>query len=677
MATVPLEKVVIIVHKTIKEQFVDKLHKLKIIHITDLKETSVYTPVELEKIKEAIAQVAGFQKKGILDNFVSPRIPMNIQDFEQMASKYDFQHTAKELERIKEERETLNNQLQNLRGLVSNLIPFEPLKHKLSELRNFKQVESVLVQIKSEETYRMIESSTTDIPFSFEVINKTRAQIFGSFFVRQADAQKFKVRLIESGCEILELPNIDKTPAELIGENNQQIEKIKERISELNQREIELAQEIMHLKIIHDWIENEFRKNGVVSALPETSSTINIIGWIKKKDINKLKKIAEEFIFVAFENIVPEPDEKPPVAIENPRWSTPYEMLIRLYSMPEQKEYDPTPFIAVFFPIFFALCLTDAIYGIFLALFSLYLMRRVPGDKSLLWILFAGGIITIFTGSMVGGWAGNLFDLIGIGFFKHFKKLMLFDPLTNPMPFFYLSLGIGYVHVLLGVLIEVFDDLRNKEYARAVFENLTWFVLIISLPAYFTILKSPVLKLLILLSVTGIILFSNRSGNPPLLDQIVWTLLVLVVLGTLMKVFPPIFKYVCLVLFAIAIMRIKHSKKVLVRIAWGLYTLYGITSFVSNVLSYIRLMALGMVTGGIAVTVNMIAWMVLKIPVIGIILTIIVLIAGHSFNIVINALGGFIHTMRLHYIEFFGRFYSGGGKMFRPFGMETKYVEIK
>jgi len=114
-----------------------------------------------------------------------------------------------------------------------------------------------------------------------------------------------------------------------------------------------------------------------------------------------------------------------------------------------------------------------------------------------------------------------------------------------------------------------------------------------------------------------------------------------------------------------------------VRIAWGLYTLYGITSFVSNILSYIRLMALGMVTGGIAVTVNMIAWMVLKVPVIGIILAIVVLIVGHSFNIVINALGGFIHTMRLHYIEFFGRFYAGGGRMFKPFGMETKYVEIK
>lgn len=677
MATVPLEKVVIVVHKSIKNQFVDRLHKLRIIHITELKEAPVYTPEELDKIKEAITQIGSYQKKGILDNFVPPRIPLSLKDFEQLTKRYDFQRTAEEIEQIKKEREILNNQLQNLKALSSTLFPFQPLKYRLSELKSFKKVESIPVNIKSEEIYKAIESSTTDIPFSFEIVNTIGSKIFGLFFVRQVDVPKFKGKLIEFGCEIIELPNIDKTPKELIHNYNQEIEKINNRLAELNQKEIELAKEIINLKIGYDWIENELRKNGVASALPETSSTVEIIGWIKKKDLDKLRKVAEEFKFVAFERIEPEPDEKPPVAIENPWWSTPYEMLIRLYSMPEQKEYDPTPFIAIFFPIFFALCLTDAIYGIFLALFSLYLMRKVPGDKSLLWILFVGGIITIFTGSMVGGWAGNLFDLISIGFFKNLKKLMLFDPLTNPMPFFYLSLGIGYVHVLLGVLIEVFDDLRNKEYARAIFENLTWAVLIVCLPLYFTILKLPVLKILILLSVTGIILFSNRTGNPPLLDQILWTLFVLFLLGTMMKIFPNFFKYICLGLFVINILRIKYGKKVLVRIAWGLYTLYGITSFVSNILSYIRLMALGMVTGGIAVTVNMIAWMVLKIPVIGIILAIVILIVGHSFNIVINALGGFIHTMRLHYIEFFGRFYAGGGKMFKPFGMETKYVEIK
>ncbi len=677
MATVPLEKVVLVIHKSIKKEFINRLYKLKIIHITELKEMPVYTPAELERIREAIAQIAGYQKKGMLDNFVTPRIPLKMEEFEKLIHKYDFQKIAQELEQIKQERERLIGQLQTLNNNIAMLAPFEPLKYQLHALKEFKQVETIAVQMKSEEIFRTLATTEDNIPFSYETVNRVGSRIFCLFFVRKQDAQKLKGRLIEHGCEIIELPDSNDTPAELIRKYYEQSEQIDQRLKQINQREMELAREIMNLKIVFDWIENTNKRDAVASALPETDTTIFLTGWIKKQDADKLKKLCEEFRYATFEKILPEPGEKPPVAIKNPWWSTPYEMLIRLYSMPEQKEYDPTPFIAVFFPLFFALCLTDAIYGIFLALFSLYLMRRVPGDKSLLWILFTGGILTIFTGSMVGGWAGNLFDLIGVGFLKNFKKLMLFDPLTNPMPFFYLSLGIGYVHVLLGVLIEVFDDLRNREYARAVFENLTWFILIVCLPAYFTILKSPVLKVLIMLSVAGIILYSNRTGNPPVLDQIVWSLLVVFLLGLLMKIFPSFFKYLCLVLLVFSIIRFRYSKKILIRIAWGLYTLYGITSFVSNVLSYIRLMALGMVTGGIAITVNMIAWMVLKIPVVGIVLAIIILIGGHSFNIVINALGGFIHTMRLHYIEFFGRFYAGGGKQFKPFGLETKYVEVK
>jgi V/A-type H+-transporting ATPase subunit I len=118
-------------------------------------------------------------------------------------------------------------------------------------------------------------------------------------------------------------------------------------------------------------------------------------------------------------------------------------------------------------------------------------------------------------------------------------------------------------------------------------------------------------------------------------------------------------------------------KQVLGKIAWGLYNLYGISSYLGVLLSYVRLMALGMVTGVIAIAINKIAWMMTGIPVIGVILVIIILIPSHLFNLVINALGGFIHTMRLQYIEFFGRFYTGGSKPFKPYQYETNYVEIE
>jgi vacuolar-type H+-ATPase subunit I/STV1 len=276
------------------------------------------------------------------------------------------------------------------------------------------------------------------------------------------------------------------------------------------------------------------------------------------------------------------------------------------------------------------------------------------------------------------------------------KSLMLFDPLVNPMIFLGIALGIGFCHMLLGIAIEVVDSMRNGAYKEAIFGNLTWLIFLPSLILYFTVFSSmptvkTVLEIVMWFCVVGIIVFAHQEGKPKLLDQIIWAVILWIVWYFVTQLFLGVlfnFRYtiqlpstmfysVAVPLLIVEIIRFKEAKKVLGKIAWGLYRLYGISTYLSVVLSYVRLMALGMVTGVIAMAINIIAWMVLEIPVIGIVLTVLILIGGHMFNLVINCLGGFIHTMRLQYIEFFGRFYTGGSKPFKPFGFETKYVEIE
>ncbi len=135
--------------------------------------------------------------------------------------------------------------------------------------------------------------------------------------------------------------------------------------------------------------------------------------------------------------------------------------------------------------------------------------------------------------------------------------------------------------------------------------------------------------------------------------------------------------YIFILLSLIFAMLSAGNRKLIKNIIWGLYTLYGGTSFLGVILSYIRLMALGMVTAGIGMAINTIAWMVIKIPVAGIILAIIILIGGHTYNLLINILGAFVHSLRLNYVEFFPRFFTGGGERFTPFQRENKYVTIK
>ena len=696
MAVIPVEKVHIIVHKSIKDTFLHDLQREGIVHISELKESSPRSSEELSRINDALSQLSGYKKRGILETFVKIKKPINFDTFEKSVRSYDHAKTVAELESVKKEREEGVAEIRHLNEEITLLSPWAPFHYDLSILNSFEKTEALPCVISSKEAVDKLVNKITDIVYSYEIVNTVGSTLYCLFFVKKEQGTILRSILIENECEPVDFRDISGRPAELVASLNQKIAETQRRIDELQERETELSLEISRLEIASDLIANQHKKDEVAEMLPETIRTVNIIGWVKRRDLKRLDALVKEAALCVYDKIEPEPNERPPVALTNSKWSQPYEMLIKLYSMPNPKEYDPTPFLAIFFPLFFALCLTDALYGIILIFFSLYLLRRVSGDRSLIWILFAGGIVTIFTGSIAGGWAGNLFDLIAFEPLVKFKhSLMLFDPLINPLIFLAISLGIGFIHMLLGIGIEVVDLFKHGDYGSAVFANLTWLIFLPCMILYFTVFKTDVtaktiLELLLWACIVGIIVFSHQEGKANLFDHTIWALIIWIlwVFSTqaILKMLfqfrytlqlPSQLFYIVFPLVIVEIVRFKEGKKVLGKIAWGFYNLYGISTYLSVVLSYVRLMALGMVTGVIAMAINIIAWMLLDIPIIGIILIIPVLIGGHLFNLIINCLGGFIHTMRLQYIEFFGRFYAGGSRPFKPFGFETKYVEIE
>ena len=696
MAVIPVEKVLIVVHKSIKDDFLHDLQKEGIIHITDLKESTHQTSEMLTRINDTLNQLSGYKKRSVLETFIKVKKSINFDKFENSVKSFDYSKTIKKFEEIKSAREANETQLQYYSDNITLLSPWTPLDYDIRLLKSFKETDAIPCFIPSKEIGEELFAKIEDIPHSFELINSVGTTSYYIFFVKKEQSSLLRSRFIETGCEVVDFKDMSGKPADLIATLKDKIEHIEKRIDELQDEETELSHEISKLEVAYDLLVNRSKKEEIAESLPETTRTINVIGWVKRRDIKRLDAMVNNAEFVVYDKVEPEPDENPPVSIHNPKWTRPYEMLIKLYSMPKPKEYDPTPFIAFFFPLFFALCITDAIYGILLILLTFYLFKKVAGDKSLIWILFMGGIFTIFTGAMVGGWAGNLFDFLGFEPLVKFKNsLTVFDPLTNPMIFVVLSLGLGFIHMLLGIAIEVVDSIKNGEYGQAIFANLTWFILLPSIILYFTVFGDSVSAKMVLepvmwFCVVGIIVFSYHEGKPKLLDQIIWAVIIFLiwysitklVLGVLFNIqyqvhVPKEVYYLSLILVVIEFLRRKEAKKVLGKVVWGLYNLYGISGYLGVVLSYVRLMALGMVTGVIAMAVNIIAWMVMKIPIVGIVFGIIILIGGHLFNLAINCLGGFIHTMRLQYIEFFGRFYTGGSKPFKPFGFETKYVEIE
>ncbi len=695
MAIVPIEKVHIIVHKSVKDEFLHDLQKEGIVHISELEESASRTNEELSRIDDALNQISVLKKKNPLSMFFSIKRPMRYETFVKAVESYDHEKIVAELETVKNEREKSIARLHQMEENISLLTPWVGFNRNISILKSFKQTEALPVIIPSKETLEQLSENIENIPYSKKHINTSGSVSYDIYFVKKDESAQLRAKIIENNCEIVDFKDNTGTPEKLIRLFKKEAQEIKHRIERLNEKKIELSKEINSLETTSDLLANEGRKKEVAEALPETIRTTSIIGWVLKRHLKRLDALVEKHRFAFYEKIDRDADEQPPVALQNATLCKPYEMLVKLYSMPDSKEYDPTPFLFVFFPIMFGLCITDAVYGIILILISLYLMKKVSGDKSLFRILLWGGLLTILAGAMVGGWLGDLFNYIGFAPLIRFKDfLMLFDPIEQPMVFIGLALGLGFIHMMIGIAIEIVDSSKNGEYGQAIFANLTWFLLIPSIVLYFAVFSSSIiakaiLEIVMWVCIVSIIVASHPEGKPQPIDQIVWAFIIwfiwYLVTSTAGKLMQfqyilqiPRFAYwglIPLVLFEIT--RRKKSKATLGKIAWGVYNLYGISSYLGVLLSYVRLMALGMVTGVIAIAINKIAWMLTDIPIVGVILAVVILIPSHLFNLAINALGGFIHTMRLQYIEFFGRFYSGGSKPFKPFGFETNYVEIK
>jgi len=695
MAVLPIEKIHIVVHKSIKERFLHELQKAGIVHITELEERTSKVSPELSRIDDALGQLAAYKKRNPLSMFFSMKRAMPYDTFVQSTQSYDYTSAVTQIENIKTEREKLHARMRQLEEGIARLSPWKPFKSALATLRAFKRTEAVPALIPADETLRNLKDNIADIPHSAEYINTIGTNLYYIFFVEKEQSGRFRARLVENNCEPIDLQNYNGVPTNLIRGFEQEMSEKKRRIEELNAQESKVADDLSQLEATSDLLSIENIKEDVALALPETIRTTSIIGWVLRRHMGRLNKIVDEFQYVYYEIINKDPNERPPVALQNTTMSKPYEMLVRLYSMPDPNEYDPTSFLSFFFPVMFGLCITDAVYGALLILISLYLMHRVSGDKSLFKILLVGGILTIFAGAMVGGWMGDIFNYIGYQPLIRFRQsLMLFDPIKDPMIFIAIALGLGFVHMMLGIAIEIVDSIRNGEYSQAIFANLTWFIILPSIILYFTVFSSSVvakaiLEIVLWVCLMGIIVASHPEGKSSPIDQIIWAVIIWIlwyfitsVAGGLLQFtyviqLPRNVFFVLIPLIGIEIIRFRYLKQVFGKIAWGLYNIYGISSYLGVLLSYVRLMALGMVTGVIAIAINKIAWMITGIPVIGVILVVIILIPSHLFNLIINTLGGFIHTMRLQYIEFFGRFYHGGSKPFKPFRLETNYVDIK
>ena len=443
----------------------------------------------------------------------------------------------------------------------------------------------------------------------------------------------------------------DKVPSVLKKELEAEIEKLNTIISEIETRIAELRDSREELRMISDYFRIRAEKYEVLGTLPQSQRTFVISGYAAAKSIPVLNKvIGERYDCVVDVEEIKE-EEEPPVILKNNTVSSSVEGVLEAYGLPHKGEFDPTTIMSVFYIFFFGMMLSDAAYGAIIAAACFVMLKKFPRmsegmHKSIKMFMYCG-LSTLVWGILFGGYFGNVVDIVSEKFFGTTVTVpaLWFIPLNDPMRLLIYSMLFGVIHLFTGLGIKGYMCLKDGRVKDFICDVVLWYVFLIGL--------------ILMLLPTDIFasIAQTQIVFPPALNTLSKALAIIGAVGLLL-------------------MSGRDNKNPALRIALGAYDIYNITGWLSDVLSYSRLLALGLATGVIASVVNQMAGMIGS-GIIGAIAFIVVFIVGHTLNLAINLLGAYVHTNRLQFVEFFGKFYEGGGKAFNPFHSDTKYVDIK
>ncbi len=444
-----------------------------------------------------------------------------------------------------------------------------------------------------------------------------------------------------------------RSPADEAAVTGKKIDGLQRKNEDLKEEIIEKASLREALKRTSDYFRMRSEKYAVLGTLPQSDSAFVVTGYVPEKAVPAIyKAIGEAFPCIVEDEPLQE-GEDGPTLLRNNRFSETVEGVLKSYGLPTRGHIDPTFVMSIFYVIFFGMMLSDAGYGLIMAIGCAVVLAKhkkmEEGMKKTLRMFFWCGLSTTFWGFMYGGFFGNAIDTIAQTFFGYtgdtILKPLWFEPLSQPMRLLIWCMLFGLIHLFFGLGIKGAEYLKQKDIVGFLSDVVAWYFLITGLTLM--LMQSDIFT-----SIAG------RAYNfPP-------------AVGTAAKVLAGIGAVVILLMSG------RRNKNMAVRIALGAYDLYGISGWLSDLLSYSRLLALGLATGVIANVINMMASM-FGSGIMKVIVFILVFVFGHTLNLGINALGAYVHTNRLQFVEFFGKFYEGGGKEFKPFQASNKYMQIK
>lgn len=569
--------------------------------------------------------------------FIKVRKAIKESEFEATLKNRDFiEETVaevngiyKEITRLKNEESKINTAIIGLKPWVQYDLPLDMTGTRFTSI--------VIGTVPAATVVEDVERAVSE---------KSQGAVVYKVSSDQQQSYLSVVCLNEEKDEVLEVLRLNNfTPIafnEVSGKANENIAKFEKELEEIKKNILSLEEQLSQMAVnkpdvemLHDDYIMDRDKAKILSSIVKTKTAFYFDGWLPKEKEDDVKAVLEESgCFYEFKT--PEKGEEAPVLLKQNSIVEPFEAITNLYSVPSVNDIDPTPFLAPFYFIFFGMMLSDTGYGIILVVACFILLNRFRLEgmlKKLVKLFMFCGVSTAFWGVMFGGYFGDFIPVVAKTLFN--KDVVLnavwFNPIEQPMTLLVFSLVLGAIHLFVGMGIKAYILIKDGRPVDALCDIFLWYVLLI-----------------------GLVLF-GIGGSIGLAS-----------VGKYMSIVGSIG-----ILFTAG----REKKGIVRKLLGGLGSLYGITSYLSDVLSYSRLLALGLATGVISQVINTLGSMAGG-GIAGAIVMLVAFVIGHSFNLAINVLGTYVHSSRLQYVEFFGKFFEGGGVAFNPFNKKTKYVEI-
>ena len=644
---------------------VDALHESGLIQVSDISESIQQDPELAElvsqskatpytgKLSSLLMKTNGISEllgnslseghglKDTLMSFISPDLPVQ-KEIESLNTEAFIAKAEDTLAQVESKTHVIEGKLAALDAETSELKSNKSLAKHLSNfdmdlalLKDSKYTSTTVGRINAESTSE-IKNELSNLTDELDIFTASAEDKEGEIIVVVAlneYSDEVYSTLRKFDFEKIEIGNVDGTPQQIISNADSRLLTIEsERAavkSELRAVAEQWDDEILALK---EQLENEKEKNEILSSFVQTKDAYVLEAWVPEKDTEKVEQLVEKSSdeHCAFETIDVEgtDDENVPVLQQNGWYAKPFEYLVDMYSPVRYNALDPTIFVAITFPFFFGFCLTDAVYGLVVSAIGVVLLRGLGKVKESMhsfgWILIWSGLWAVVLGLITNGFIGDFPERIA-----GFRLPTVFAPVEafkHPDTILIIAIAIGLLYINIGFIMGAINNLRYGNVKDAIGSQICWFVF-----------------------EAGIILLALGYMMPAIgmIGMVLGGILIVATIGMLVW-------------------------------ANGAYGVMDIFGYMGDVLSFARLLALCLATGGIAMTVNILAVMLNNmIPYAGIVVAIFIFIFGHIANFAFQVLGAFINALRLNYVEFFSQFFMEGKGKFEAFKAKRTFTKLK